>query len=1070
MSSKPAPSPEIFRSQEAAFIEHYDWLIRWALQFTRNDRARAEDLVQEVFAQFAFAHTDLSVVQNIRAYLYTTLRNTHISEVRLAGRSHGQSQSIVEYSIADAAIGASDPYSLYQTQDQLRRVCQYACLRRQSSRAGSVLILRFFHGYHLSEVGEVLGGTCQAVRQSLRFARNEARLFLDDPGALKFIDRTQTLNVAFSGKVCAAGELLTDLRLAIFRSCQGDCLTVETIRDLYTNGFIVTADNLTLAHIVSCSRCLDGANRVLGLPLLADRHPADALGPNNNWRGGPGGGPGATGNAARSTRTRDEAISGTFLLKCQRRARELFEHHPSELRVTANGYVLGSQSVNSETSRLRLDITIAEPLSFVEVMSEENARLLVMTVEPPPEGEPMQARRVVLSEGRHVEVTLRHGHPWPMLEVVYQDPNFSSETQLSPSDEDGIWEASQAAPARVLESLPLTHLAGARLRAITSPQSRSLDRLPLEQEERILPAVGSASETRQAGLLNLLRGGKLPRRPVWSRPGFITATVSLLLIGALLFLRLNVMPSVTAANLLERASAAEANPGEGRELAIHRVVNLEERHHPGGDLISRRRIEIWRDAAKDLNARRVYDEKGNLLAAEFARGRSSTEGDASRMIYRPNEAPRNEPPVRDPREAISNLELWQLEPSARDYAEIVARADTSLVTESPGAYMISYAGMRAGAGNVLKAELTLRRSDLHAVDLSLIIRVGAETHEYRFVEASFERPPFHAVAPAAFEPDPNLLAEKLKDDGLRTKHERDPLDPSFSGKRFPVVATPELEVEVAYLLDQFRARLGDQLNLTRAADGALEIRGIVDTDELRREILRALSPVGNNLAVRVRINTVTEALALQPEQPSDRLIVREFAGSDEAIASYPELQRYFSRQGDRPGEPTRAGASSSVDRVDQTVRSFAARMVGRSRRAVSHAVELKQLSRRFSAAELDALSPSARARLFNLVRNHAEALRREISLLSGELQPIFFPDDRGAAESAGIEISSNASLALAIERLSKLVLLNDETIRSTFAASSDASSSQALRAPGFRLSLVTAERLAGGIQEFAAKE
>src|ERR1044071_258526 len=104
MSSKPSRSPEIFESLEAAFVQHYDWLIRWGLQFTNNDRARAEDLVQEVFAQFAFAHTDLSRVQDIPSYLYVTLRNTHVSAIRLACRSHNQVQSIVEYSVADKAV------------------------------------------------------------------------------------------------------------------------------------------------------------------------------------------------------------------------------------------------------------------------------------------------------------------------------------------------------------------------------------------------------------------------------------------------------------------------------------------------------------------------------------------------------------------------------------------------------------------------------------------------------------------------------------------------------------------------------------------------------------------------------------------------------------------------------------------------------------------------------------------------------------------------------------------------------------------------------------------------------
>lgn len=1153
MSSKPAPSPDILRSQEEAFIQHYKWLIRWALQFTNNDRARAEDLVQEVFAQFAFAHTDLSAVQNIPAYLYTTLRNTHVSEVRIAGRSHLKSLSIVEYSIADAALGASDPCGLYQTQDQLRRICQYACVRKQSSRAGSVLILRFFHGYHLSEVAEVLGGTCQAVRQCLRFARNEARLFLDDPGALKFIDKTQAVNIVSSGTVHSPEELLADLRLAIFRSRQGECLATESLRALYQKGLIVMADNSTLAHVVSCPQCLEGANRELGLPLLADRHPADALGPNNSSRGGPGasGGTGGTGNYLRSrrrARTPEGEISSAFLLRCRRRTRELFEHHPSELCVSVNGHLLGSQSVNSEISRLRLDITIPEPLSFIEVMSEENGRLLVMTIDSPPSGEPTQVRQVALSEGRHIEVTLRYGHPWPMLEVVYQDPNFTAESQLSMSDVDGMWglnpaKASSAMPVDVeagaclgpvagkppngtgrlalmpLQSSLLEHLAQTGSVKTLSGLMRRFGRYNFARPSRLIlslsrrkragfPMVsrtllGNASRTctaekvtcppeaqtpqsestsaalrfsrkrrEVAGLFNFSRRV----RPLWSRPSFITAIVSMLLISALLFVRLNITPTVSAASLIERATAAEEMLTAGTDQATHRVISLEERAHAGGALIARSRIEIWRDTGKDLSVRRVYDEKGHLIAGEWARSHeepnkgSDGKSLSLRTIYHRGDAPRIETSPAEPQTALRNFDLWRLEPSAKDYAEMIGRADAARVSEDPVAYVLSYAGQQpAGDTTLLQATLTLRKSDLHPVEQSLIVKRDNETREYRFVEASFERPPVRAVAPEVFELDPELLSERPKDEGGRMKPGGDTLHPSSFVPHPSVVATAELEVEVAYLLDQFRARFGDQINLTRSPAGLLRVDGVVDTEQSKEQVLSALAPVMNKPGVTVQIRTTTEALARQQERRSDRVMVREFSGSADATPLYSELRRYFSRRGDAQGQEKTAGLLPEDDRTDQAVRAFSARVVGRSRRALSHAIELKQLSERFSVTQLDALTPNARAKLFGMVRDHAAALKREASGLRGELQPIFFPSENASAE-RGIEISSDAGLAVAIERLYKLVLANDEAVRSAFTASSDASTGHAVKAPQFRLSLAMAEGLADRIRETAAKE
>jgi hypothetical protein len=281
------------------------------------------------------------------------------------------------------------------------------------------------------------------------------------------------------------------------------------------------------------------------------------------------------------------------------------------------------------------------------------------------------------------------------------------------------------------------------------------------------------------------------------------------------------------------------------------------------------------------------------------------------------------------------------------------------------------------------------------------------------------------------------------------------------------VATSELEVEVAYLLDQFRARFGDQINLTRTPDGALGVQGIVDTEETKKEILHALSSVIKNPAVRVQISTATEALARQQERPSDRVIVREFAGSDNAIPLYPELRRYFSQHEDTQGREKRTGPSGKDDRVDEAVRAFAGRVVGRSRRVLSHAIELKQLEERFSAPQLNVLTPSARAKWFRMVREHAEALRRETLLLSEELQPIFFPTETPGAETGGFEISSDADLAPAIERLYRLAAVNDEIVRSAFTASSEAPATTLVKAPRFRASLAMAERLADKIRQVA---
>ncbi|HEU4795294.1 MAG TPA: sigma-70 family RNA polymerase sigma factor, partial [Pyrinomonadaceae bacterium] len=995
--------------------------------------ARAEDLVQEVFSAFAIAHTDLSAVQDLRGYLYTTLRNIHVSEMRLAGRSHNHARSIVEYSIAEVALAATDPYTIFHVQDQLRQICQYACLRKQSSRAGSVLILRYFHGYLPSEIAQVVGGTCQSVRQNLTFARNEARLFLEDPGALKFIERTAGAAVPAHGAVCPSDRLLNELRQAIFDSCEGQCQGSDFIRRLYVERLICSADNSLLAHLVSCPICLDLVNRRLGLPLLAERHPADTLGPHNDWRDGTGGPRGLGGNDGHvSSRRRVGGKEGSkkqnsFMSQCRRRATELFEHHPAELCVSVNGYLLGSQAVNSPISRLRLDVTIAEELNFVEVLSEERSRLLVMTVQPPPDGDPVQTRRIALSEGRHLEVTFQHGHPWPMVEVVYEEPNFSTEAPATPTAlVPRLVEA--AAPAHgVFERTDLFRLKSLRFAA-------------------------------RDGLVQFFRALNLLRRPFWFQPNFISAIVSLILIAALLTFRFSDTPTVTVTSLLERAGAAESLPVP-TGVAVHRVLELQQRRRGSADIVSSSRIEIWRADAKIV--RRVYDSSGQLIAGVLAEGRPGSDGRALpgiNRVYKRGGGQRIEPAAADPARAIRGAELWQLEPSARDYRALLHHPQAARVSGTAESYVISYETPETSPrpDGLLYATLTLRKSDLHPTAQTFVISDGRETYDYRLQEISVQRPALHSVSPTVFAVDADFVstAPAVKAIG---KPER-PAVSSATPTAAPVLASAELEINLAYALDQFRTRFGDQLTLTKTPAGLLEIRGVVDSDETRKEILKALSGViDNKAAVKIHLDTTAEVLAREQSR-SDRLIVREFAGSDQSIPLYADLRRYFSAQVQKD------------EHLDQLVREFAARVVSRSRRALGHSLELKQLSSRFSATELQQLTPSARTKWASLVRNHAEALRRELSTLDEELQRTISANTGRTADAEPVEITDDASLLGAIERLHGLVLATDQAVRASFAASAAASAVEVVKGPEFRIRLITSVRIADEVQKAAASK
>jgi hypothetical protein len=686
-----------------------------------------------------------------------------------------------------------------------------------------------------------------------------------------------------------------------------------------------------------------------------------------------------------------------MLTQCRRRATELFEHYPRELCVAVNGHVLGSQAVSSPVSRLRLDVPIAEELNFVEVLSEERTRLLVMTIEPPPHGEPVQYRRLRLSENRTLEVSFHYGHPWPMVEVMYDEPNLLPQSQ----------------PMMLVPDNPLAVV----------------------------------RNTSGFGLFNRLK----LFRSFWLHPAFITAVVSLVFIGILLTFWRGSNPNITAANVLERARAQESLVLPGN-LAMHRVIELEQRRQSDGAVIGKNRIDVWRDEARALSVRRVYDQKGQLTTGVWTEEKPAN-GKPLRRIYRRGNGQRIETGAQDPARTIRESELWQLDPSAIVFSALLSRPDAARVTETADEFVVAYAEPSRNEG-LIQAILTLRKSDLHPIAQTLVITDGHEVTEYRFVEVVYERPRLDLVSPSVFEPDAEFVS---KVHAVAPANARRAFSPPSTSPSPATVA--ELEVNVAYALDRFRTRFGDQLSLTKTPAGLLELRGVVDSEKTRREIVGELSRVvADRSAIRIQLDTATELLARKTKAPG-RVIVRDFAGSEQSIPLYPELSRYFAAH---------EGGGQTEQYRDQLVREFAARVVSRSQQAVAHSLELKQLGSRFSAAQLDQFTPSARAKWVSLVRNHAEALQRELSTLDGELQQILASNANARPEAERVEISTSAALLAGIDRLHHLIVIIDQSVRSSFAASSATASNDGVKNTRFRSELATSLTLADKIRQAVA--
>src|SRR5262249_37706388 len=194
------------------FVQRYARLLGMSLQITGHDRQQAEDLVHEAFVEFTLSRPDLDTIQNLEAYLYGVLRNLYLSQIRRAARRQTHSLSLLDYDSIEMGLRSSDPRDRIRAQDELRDICSYACARKESSKAGSVLLLRFFHGYYPVEIAQVLRSPRRGVDDWLRIARREAKLYLENPrrvSPIRLSLATEAFQIATGH---TAGDFLVDLR------------------------------------------------------------------------------------------------------------------------------------------------------------------------------------------------------------------------------------------------------------------------------------------------------------------------------------------------------------------------------------------------------------------------------------------------------------------------------------------------------------------------------------------------------------------------------------------------------------------------------------------------------------------------------------------------------------------------------------------------------------------------------------------------------------------------------------------------------------------------------------------
>lgn len=811
---------------EEVFVRRYQSLRGWALRLAGNV-TDADDLLHDAFLQFVVRRRELTEVDNVDGYLYGLLRRLCLSKRRASLRAREDPLPALEYDTAELSLRAADPRDLLRLQDELRQVCAYACRRKESSKSGSVLLLRFFLGFFPGEIARILNCPLRGANDWLRIARREARAHLAaPPAAIREVAPLRTALPAASGKLNGNGagppDPLEELRAMIWASRRGDCLTTRTLAQAYGTAGTATLSCGTLAHLVSCRECLARVTSMLGMREPTDRDPHEMLGPDTSWRFGRE----ASGSGA--------GPSAAQMRRWEGGLRELREHAPRELRIVANGFPLAACTVNATDCAFTIAVNIDEPLDFIEVFSEQGVRLLLFAIEPPPAGDVDQADGVELEGGRSLSASVRFDAHWPSLEIGYRDPAWTPEPEA-------------AAPGRT--DAPVL----AFVRPPDVPATPSI----WERCRELIGTLGSGT----------IRWGAL--RPALAGVALVAA------LGVFAKLPWRTEP-VSAAQILSRARTIEAAATSRPDLVVHRVLQLEERRLPDRVVRMRRRVEGWHSGRRGVTMRRVYDERGRLITADAVRS------DGTRTVYAAGQAPRVAGPGELP--VLASATVWQWEPSAAAFERLGEVTSAAAVRDEGDRYVLTYdADLDAGADGLVEATLVVAKHPLRPIAQTLVIREGGVAREFHFAETRRAEIPESNVPETRFQPDPELLPPPEAPAAR-------PLERPAAVPK-PIVdarAVNRLEVDLLFTLHRLETCLEAPAEIASGANGPLAVTARADAGACRDRVRQAVdSQRDGDLRASIRFvpppphaSSSVDVTAAQLEAlPAYRTLIARFAAA-----------------------------------------------------------------------------------------------------------------------------------------------------------------------------------------------
>jgi DNA-directed RNA polymerase specialized sigma24 family protein len=927
---------------EQLLATYYSQLLKWGAVLTRGDVAKTQDIVQEFCLYFTLTKPDLSEVANLDGYLYTCLRHIYLSDLARASREALRFVNIADFDSFDFAISVNQMGDPLQRQNDLRRICSYAAWRKEQSKIASYFILHFFHGYTRREIAALACLPIAAIYNKLKAARNEVKSHLDKSGKLRIIDRDSAPIAPYSWSLLSPIELFKELRNVILGARAGTCLIEEALLAHYRSIRPNPISCSLLSHIVSCERCLDIIDRHFRRPVLKDREPLDGFGSSadagNRHAGGPNGQAGIA-----------------MLQAVQRRWGRIHEHRPATLSIAVNGKIVASHDVQSQHSTLLVRIEHSEREQFVEVFSEQDVRLALLSVgELPPDGPHVITQRVTLSDSRWLELNLTFDGLGLNSQVAYFDPALAIGA-VEDQAEDLVLELPPPVFAAPVDSI-----------------NKRLDPKP----SRI-----------RAALIRYLR-------PLV--PSFVPAWALLLvtIVGGTGYLTYrHAKAPVTAEEILKRSLKIETASLQGQ--TEHQVIQVEE-VSADGRILQRGAVDLWKDGDGGRYVRRLFDSQHRVIAARWSnRGQehsSTLKGDK-------NTHQANHP--------VPMAGFWDQDLSANAF-KMLGGKESDLVSVEEG-YELTTVRPVSDRPQLISATLVLD-NNLRPVRQTMRVHVGAEIHEIRFVQTSFERKPSSAVPDMVFDP------EYVDSQAIPGRHSsispQEVPDPSGNG-----VKLAQLQIAILYQLNSLGADIGEPIEVLRTTDARIRVSGTVANDNLRLKIVSHLETLEGHQLLDLRLlsprDMGTQAPVSSPLTPEETSVYEIGQGKPIIDAM---LNKYFQTKG------------LSGDALHSSVEGYSRDVLQHAQRALQNAYALDRLGRALSVTELKSIGLSSQQQWVEMANKHASDLKAQLNALHGQLSAIC-PQSEGLTDQMSqlIEIENSAQFnSAASQILNQTQQLNDD--------------------------------------------